>query len=84
MFYGFGYGRYFDPTYTLVILAAVIALAASTYCNSVLNRYSKMRIQSGVTGQEAAERVLHRAGIFDVGIRQMGEEESPSIGMIKR
>lgn len=72
MFFGYGYGRYLDPTYVLVMLAAVIALAASAYCNSVMKRYSKVRILSGVTGQEAAERVLHRAGIYDVGVRQMG------------
>lgn len=70
--YGMGYGMFFDPTYILVILAALIALAASAYCKSVLNRYSKVRVSSGVTGQEAAERVLHAAGIYDVGIRQMG------------
>lgn len=72
MFYGYGYGRYMDPTYVFVVLAAVISLAASAYCNSVMKRYSKMRVLSGVTGQEAAERVLHAAGIYDVGVRQMG------------
>ena len=63
MYYGYGFGRFLDPTYILVILAGVIALAASAYCNSTMSRYS---------GQEAAERVLHAAGIFDVGVRQMG------------
>lgn len=72
MFFGYGYGRYYDPTYVLVILAALISLAASGYCQSVLNRYSRVRIRTGVTGQEAAERVLHAAGIFDVGVLRMG------------
>lgn len=70
MFYG--YRMMIDPTYVLVILAGIIALAASAYCNSTMSRYSRQRISTGVTGQEAAERVLHRAGIYDVGIRQMG------------
>lgn len=70
MFYG--YRMMIDPTYVLVILAGIIALAASAYCNSTMSRYSRQRISSGVTGQEAAERVLHGAGIYDVGIRQMG------------
>ncbi|NCB91622.1 MAG: zinc metallopeptidase [Clostridia bacterium] len=70
--YGMGYGMFFDPTYILVILAAVIAMAASAYCRSVMSRYSRMRVSTGTTGQEAAERVLHAAGIYDVGIRQMG------------
>lgn len=70
MFYG--YRMMIDPTYVLVILAGIIALAASAYCNSTMSRYSHQRISTGVTGQEAAERVLHGAGIYDVGIRQMG------------
>ena len=70
MYYGYGFGRFLDPTYILVILAGVIALAASAYCNSTMSR--RNRISTGVTGQEAAERVLHAAGIFDVGVRQMG------------
>lgn len=70
MFYG--YRMMMDPTYVLVILAGIIALAASAYCNSTMSRYSRRRISTGVTGQEAAERVLHGAGIYDVGIRQMG------------
>lgn len=70
MFYG--YRMMIDPTYVLVILAGIIALAASAYCNSTMSRYGRQRISTGVTGQEAAERVLHGAGIYDVGIRQMG------------
>lgn len=66
------YSMFYDPTYILVILAGVIALAASGYCQSTMNKYSRMRIGSGVTGQEAAERVLHQAGIYDVAIYQMG------------
>lgn len=70
MFYG--YRMMMDPTYVLVIFGGIIALAASAYCNSTMSRYSRRRISTGVTGQEAAERVLHGAGIYDVGIRQMG------------
>lgn len=65
------YGMFYDPTYVLVMIAAVIALAASGYCTSVMNRYSRMRISSGVTGRQAAEMVLHSAGIYDVTIWKM-------------
>ena len=65
------YGMFYDPTYVLVMIAAVIALAASGYCTSVMNRYSRMRISSGVTGRQAAEMVLHSAGIHDVTIWKM-------------
>lgn len=69
--YGMGYGMFYDPTYVLVILAALLALGASAYCNSVMSRYQKVRISSGVTGEETAERVLHTAGIYDVGVCRM-------------
>ena len=49
MYYGYGFGRFLDPTYILVILAGVIALAASAYCNSTMSRYSRNRISTGVT-----------------------------------
>lgn len=69
--YGMGYGMFYDPTYILVAFAAVLALAASGYCTSVMKRYSQVRISAGVTGREAAERVLYAAGIYDVAIYKM-------------
>ena len=72
MYYGMGYRMYFDPTYVLVLIAALIALAASGYCTSTMRRYSRVRISSGVTGQEAVERVLHAARIYDVGLYRLG------------
>ena len=68
MYYGMGYGMFFDPTYVLVLIAALIALAASGYCTSTMRKYRRVRIMSGVNGQEAVERVLHAAGIYDVGL----------------
>lgn len=69
--FAFVYRYYYDPTYILVILAGILAMAASTYCNSVLSQYSKRRIGTGITGAQTAERVLHAAGIYDVSIQQM-------------
>lgn len=69
---GMPYGMYYyDATYMLVVLAAVISLAASAYCKHVLNRYSQVRVYSGMTGRQTAERVLYAAGIHDVRIEQM-------------
>ena len=64
-------GFYFDPTYILVLIGVVISLLASAKVNSTFSRYSRVRNSRGITGAEAAERVLHGAGIYDVRIEHV-------------
>ena len=59
---------YFDPTYILVIIGAVICLIAQARVKSTFNTYSKVLSKSGMTGAQAAERMLRNAGISDVRI----------------
>ncbi len=61
----------FDPTYILVIIGAVITIWASARVKSTFAKYSKVRSYSGMTGREAAEKVLHYAGITDVTVRHV-------------
>ena len=67
MFYPF----YFDPTYFLVLIGVVLSLLASGKVKSTFARFSKVRNSRGITGAEAAEQVLHRAGIYDVRIERV-------------
>lgn len=62
---------YFDPTYMLVLSGVIICLIASAKMNSTFSRYSKVRNHSGMTGREAAEEVLRRAGIYDVRVEHV-------------
>lgn len=62
---------YFDPTYYLVVIGAVICLLASARVNSTFKKYSKMRTMQGLTGAQAAEQVLRGAGIFDVRVEHV-------------
>ena len=62
---------YFDPYYILVILGAILCLIASARVKTTFNKYSKIRSMSGITGAEAAERILHNAGIYDVTVQRM-------------
>lgn len=62
---------YFDPTYVLVLIGVVISLAASGMVKSAFSKYSKVTNSRGITGAEAAERVLHSAGIYDVRIERV-------------
>lgn len=62
---------YFDPTYILVAIGAVICLIASAQVKSTFAKYSNYRSMSGMTGAQAAERILHAAGIYDVSIQHI-------------
>lgn len=62
---------YYDPTYILVLIGAVICLAASGRVRSVFNRYSQVRSHSGMTGREAAEKILSANGIYDVRVEHV-------------
>lgn len=62
---------YFDPTYILVIIGAVLCIAASSRVNSTYRKYSKVRSRSGMTGAEAARRILQLSGINDVQIQHI-------------
>lgn len=62
---------YYDPTYILVLIGAIICIIASSRVNSVFNHYSKMRSHSGMTGREAAERILRANGITDVRVQHI-------------
>ena len=62
---------YWDLTYILVIIGAIICMAASGMVKSTFNKYSKYRSMSGMTGAQAAQRILDAAGIHDVQIRHI-------------
>ncbi|MDF2868851.1 MAG: putative rane protein [Anaerocolumna sp.] len=60
-----------DPTYILVIIGAVLVLGASALVNSTFRKYSAVRSLSGMTGAQAAQRILNQAGIYDVTIEHI-------------
>jgi len=68
-YYGYYYG--FDWTYILVLVGAILSLLASAKVNSTFNKYKRIRSATGMTGAEAAERILHQNGIYDVGIEHI-------------
>ena len=64
-------GLFYDSTYLLVILAALISMAVSARMNTIFSKYQTVRSYSGMTGREAAMRILHQAGIYDVTVRHV-------------
>ena len=68
--YGYYY-RMFDPTYILVLIGVIISLWASAKVKTTYAKYSRVRSMSGMTGAQAAERILYSAGIYDVRIEHV-------------
>lgn len=62
---------YWDPTYILVVIGAVICMIASARVKGTFNKYSQLRSMSGMNGTQVAQRVLQAAGIYDVQVRHV-------------
>lgn len=62
---------YWDPTYILVVIGAVICMIASARVRGTFNKYSQLRSMSGMNGAQVAQRVLQAAGIYDVQVRHV-------------
>lgn len=73
-YYG-GYGYYgYDPTMILVLIGALLSMAASARVNSTFRKYSRVRSMTGMTGAEAARRLLNSQGIYDVTVQPVRGE----------
>lgn len=66
----YGY-YYYDPTYLLVVIAAIFSLLASAKVNTTYRRYSEVYSRTGLTGAQAAQRILQMSGIYDVKIQHV-------------
>ncbi|MBQ9511701.1 MAG: zinc metallopeptidase [Lachnospiraceae bacterium] len=62
---------YYDMTYILVIIAAIISMIASARVKSTYAKYARVASASGVTGAETAKRILQQNGIYDVTIQHV-------------
>lgn len=86
-YYGYGYGMYFDPTYVLVIIGMILCLGASALVNSTMRKYSRVRNMSGLTGAEAARRILNNEGLYNVQIeclqKDSGDHYDPRTNTVR-
>lgn len=62
---------YYDRTYILVLIGVVLCMLASNRVNSVFRKYDRVRSHTGMTGREAAERILRANGIYDVQVQHV-------------
>ncbi|MEF9954028.1 MAG: zinc metallopeptidase [Clostridium sp.] len=69
MFGYYGYGL--DPTIILVLIGVALSMWASARVNSTFSKYSKVRSMTGMTGADAAKKLLNSQGIYDVTVRKV-------------
>lgn len=86
-YYGYGMGFLWDPTYYLVIIGLLLSLGASALVNGTMRKYSKVRNASGLTGGEAARRILNNEGLYNVQVeclqRDSGDHYDPRTNTVR-
>ena len=65
------YPMFYDWTYILVLIGAVLSMAASAHVNSTFKKYSNVMSGTGITGAQAAEEILRRNTITDVSVHHI-------------
>lgn len=70
----YGLRMFWDPTYSLVIIGMLLCLGASALVNSTMNKYSRVRNMTGITGAEAARRILNQEGLYNVQIECLRDD----------
>jgi Zn-dependent membrane protease YugP len=62
---------WFDPIYLILSIPGILlGLWAQTKVRSAFEKYSRVRAWSGMTGGEAARRILDSNGLYDVQVEQ--------------
>ena len=60
---------FFDPTYLIFMIPAFIIMAiTSGYVRSNYKKWSQVRVSSGLTGAQAAERLISSGGLYGVQV----------------
>lgn len=75
---------YFDWTMLLLIPAFVLTLVAQSKVKSAYRRYLRVPVRNGMTGAQAARRILDLNGLTDVPVGQVGGELSDHYDPSKR
>lgn len=78
---------YYDWTYLLLIPCMLFALWAQLRVKSAFSKYSAVLSRSGLTGAEAARRILRANGIYDVQVTptpgELTDHYDPSERVVK-
>ena len=62
----------FDPLYLLIILPGIlIGIWAQIKLSSAYGKYSQVPVESGLTGAQAARKILNQAGLVDMPVEEV-------------
>lgn len=62
---------YYDPTYILVIIGAVICMIASANVRHTFSKYSQTGNSRGLTAEQVAARILREAGLGNIPVQRV-------------
>ena len=68
-YYPYGYG--FDPGYLLVLITAILSVVASARVSSTFKKFSQKATSRGITGEQAARKILDENGLYDVKVERV-------------
>lgn len=64
---------FYDPTYLCFMAPGfLLVMLASWYVNSAYKKWSQVRVRSGLTGAQAAQRLISSGGLYGVQIQGIG------------
>ncbi|MBR1709861.1 MAG: zinc metallopeptidase [Clostridia bacterium] len=69
---------YGDPTYILIIIGFVIALAAQAMVKSAFRKWSDVPSSTGMTGRDIARQILDANGLSDIPIQHIAGDMTDS------
>jgi Zn-dependent membrane protease YugP len=68
---------FYDPTYLLFVIPGfILVMLSSWYVKSAYGKWGRVPVRSGLTGAEAAQRLINRGGLMGVSIDRIGGQLS--------
>lgn len=65
---------FYDPTWIILLPAIILSIWASANVKSTFGKYSRMYNRFGLTGADAARKILDMNGLYDVRIERISGE----------
>lgn len=74
---------FYDATYILVLIGALISMFASWNVQNTFRTYSRVWNSRNIPAQDIAQMILHDAGIYDVRIERIRGDLTEGIRTVK-